>query len=107
MKSLSKVDRQVVALAHTLELQYEGDKNLKSIDDITKNNKSKQKQNKNYAQSESGVITKVKKSKSGRIHTQLQPMDDTGVRLAVMKKIVPFHFDDFMTMTPEQCMFSF
>eukprot|EP01084_Bolivina_argentea_P184719 318585_1 len=107
LRSLSKVDRQVIALAHSLELQFEGDKNIKTIEDIINNKKlnpnSSTIKKLNYAQSESGAQQqKVKKSKSGRIHTQLQAMPDTGVRLAVMKKIVPFNFDDFMTMTAQK-----
>merc|ERR1712204_31966 len=45
---------------------------------------------------------RAKKSKTGRVHTQTKPLNDTGVRLAMLKKIVPFNFDDFMTMKQKQ-----
>merc|ERR1712228_679987 len=51
---------------------------------------------------EKKTTSKVKKSKTGRVHTQTKPLNDTGVRLAMLKKIVPFNFDDFMTLTHKQ-----
>ena len=110
LKSLSKADRQIIALAHTLELEY-GDRDqhnnpnqhqsirpspekAMSVIDRNKDNTDKQKQGK-----------QPKKSKTGRVHTELKPIPDTGLRLSKLKKVIPFHFDDFMTLSPQQCMF--
>jgi len=90
LRSMSRTDRQLIALAHTLELEHEGQTNLRD-------NK--------VAKSMSvvgGRSNQVKKSKTGRIHTVATRMIDTGVRLAQMKKVIAFHFDDFMTLSNQQ-----
>lgn len=90
LKSMSRTDRQLIALAHTLELEHEGSKNLRD------NKVSK-------SMSVVGGHSKpVKKSKTGRIHTVATRMVDTGVRLAKLKKVIAFHFDDFMTLSLQQ-----
>eukprot|EP01084_Bolivina_argentea_P088507 159791_1 len=96
LRSLSKVDRQIIALAHTLELQKEGNKNIQPADQKNKVNKAMSLiENNNFKK-------QIKKSKTGRVHTHAEPINDTGVRLSKLKKIIPFHFDDFMTMTKQQ-----
>eukprot|EP01083_Nonionella_stella_P065913 173106_1 len=92
LKSMSKVDRHIIALAHSLEIECEGTKHVSTF-------KKKQKKSNNAT---STNTDKRKKSKTGRIHTQLTPLSDTGVRLAKLKKVIPFHFDEFMTMTKQQ-----
>ena len=97
LRSLSKVDRQIIALAHTLELQHEGTKH------VATNHKKAASVHGGKA-SDKSKRPQIKKSKTGRIHTQAQPIPDTGLRLARMKKVIPFHFDDFLTFTEQQCM---
>eukprot|EP00483_Globobulimina_turgida_P005183 UN05193 len=92
LRSLSKVDRQIIALAHTLELQFEGNKNLSP---------NKQKET-DKAPSSIGDKKQIKKSKTGRVHRQAIPLHDSGLRLSKLKKVIPFHFDDFMTMDKQQ-----
>lgn len=122
LRSLSKVDRGIVALAHNLEVEYHGTKHVEILipkkkknkankqqqqsqqQQQQKNQKCEKKSDENDKKKEQKSTTKVKKSKTGRIHSQTKPLNDTGVRLAIMKKIVPFHFDDFMTLTQTQCM---
>ena len=121
LRSLSKVDRGIVALAHNLEVEYHGTKHVEILIPKKKKNKAA-KQNANGQQQQGknektaaaeekkeskAASTKVKKSKTGRIHTQTKPLNDTGVRLAMLKKIIPFNFDDFMTLNQTQCLVSF
>ena len=101
LKNLSKVDRQIIALAHTLEREHHGNGNL---------SQSKYSKAMTVIGGATGKEFKdrrktVKKSKTGRIHTEAKPLNDTGVRLAMFKKVIPFHFDDFMTLSQDQCMF--
>lgn len=89
----------MIALAHTLELEYEGTKHIESIND--KNNKI---QAVNKAQSVFNGQG-IKKSKTGRTHSKITvPLKDTGVRLSMLKKVIPFHFDEFMTFSKQKCM---
>ena len=93
LQSMSRTDRQVIALAHTLELEHEGSKNLRD---------NKVSKAMSVVGGKSGN-PQVKKSKTGRIHTQASPMKDTGIRIAKLKKVIAFHFDDFMTLSQQQC----
>merc|ERR1719410_1457634 len=116
LRSLSKVDRGIVALAHNLEVEYHGTKHVEILIPKKKKNKNKQgqdqqpqdgqkkdaQQQQNEKKKEKQNEKKLKKSKTGRVHTQTKPLNDTGVRLAMLKKIIPFNFDDFMTLNQKQ-----
>ena len=109
LRSLSRIDKGVIALAHTLEQEYHGGfrpnnnqpqkKNLpqKAMSVILGKNKHEEKTNNESRKP-------VKKSKTGRIHTEAKPLADTGLRLAMLKKVIPFHYDDFMTLSQNRCM---
>lgn len=115
LRSLSKVDKGIMALAHTLEQEYNGyntnnfrggrggfNKRQQPPKAMTvmmgKGGKEEKKKEESHSKKP------VKKSKTGRIHTEAKPLNDTGVRLAMLKKVIPFHFDDFMTLSQQACM---
>jgi len=96
LRSLSKVDRQIIALAHSLEVEQHGTKHLmggrgagKAVSVV----------NGQSGRSGRGAL---KKSKTGRIHSQCAPMKDSGLRMAKMKKVIPFHLDAFLTLSLTQ-----
>jgi len=113
LRSLSKVDKGVIALAHTLEQEYSGQGGGGGGIRPQGFNKRQQPQkamtvmqghgrNKHEEKSKDSPRKTIKKSKTGRIHTDLKPLNDTGVRLAMLKKVVPFQFDDFMTLSQQK-----
>jgi len=122
LTSLSKADRQVIALAHTLETEFgrlpdnhklpqqqaqksaaraHGRLTLKAmtvIDDVKCSATGVEDDN----HSNSSKSPQIKKSKTGRVHTVVQRQADTGVRLSKLKKVIPFHFDEFLNLSQQE-----
>ena len=113
LRSLSKVDKGVIALAHTLEQEYSGYNGGRGGRQSFNKRQQPQKAmtvmmgrggREERKSKEEAPKKPVKKSKTGRIHTEAKPLNDTGVRLKNMKEVIPFHFDDFMTLSQQKCM---
>jgi len=111
LRSMSKTDRSIIALAHTLEMEHEGDRHLNGGSSaLTAKHNLPAKAMTVIAGGDTSSSLRpspndrkqVKKSKTGRVHSQAVKIDDTGLRLSKLKKVIPFHFDDFMTLTQQQ-----
>ena len=111
LKSLSKQDRQIIALVHTIEKEINGNININKIPvssakkEQIKLMKKLNEISQSFETNNNNNSNNKSKKKSNKSNNNNQVLKDTNVRMAEMRNVVHFDFYDFMTLNKDECMF--